>query len=166
MLVVGCAPPALELAAQETLTPATPVHSPLFRNPLFTEADMIKFRAKAAEEAARRETYIRAAEDDDVVLLEPYIVRGDDSLLLARIRRALERNALGTRRIFIGLTDEARRDLLFARRQQDEFFRPGSPGRPSDAPAFEGINFLELPSRLRPENLPKLFSAPAQKVGE
>lgn len=59
---------------------------------LFSVEEIARARRIAAENQARREAYIRAGVDDDVIVLEPYVVEGDSSLLLARLRREMERS--------------------------------------------------------------------------
>jgi hypothetical protein len=135
------------------------------RRVMFTEAEMAKFRAIAAEQEVRRETYIRASEDDDIVLLEPYVVVGDDSLLIARLRRELE---LGGRpeRLAAGLTPADRVAVLMARRVDDEFFGVGGPNAVMrTATRAEAnmlyLNPLALMAAFRSGKFKNVFAAPA-----
>jgi hypothetical protein len=158
LLVVGSS-----LSAQELTTPPA---EPPPRRLFVTEAQLERARVIAEEQARRRDVLLRADVDDDVVLLEPYIVEGDSSLVLARIRRLLDAGVNESRRFFVGLPDAARQELRFARRAQDEFFRPGTAGRPHDAPNFDGIDLLRLPGRLKSGNFRNIFRAPDEQAGE
>lgn len=126
---------------------------------LFTADEFAHFQKIAAERESQRETYIRNSEDDEIVHLEPYIVEGDSSLMLARIRRALERGVGNRPRLMVGLAAPVQHELRMATRADRSFFQ-ASPGSPSDAPEFNGIDLLELPARLSPRRLRELFRAP------
>jgi len=99
---------------------------------LFSPEEISRARRIAAENRARRESYIQAA-DDDVIVLAPYIVEGDDSLLMARLRRDLDRLAGVRRPWHVGLPESVLQDLAFTRRFNDQFFSASNPGAPRDA---------------------------------
>ena len=154
---------SIPLGAQ-SVAPAPAAEGPRYLH--FSAAEVARFQAIAAQMEARRESYIRASEVDEIIMLEPYIVEGDSSLTRARIRWALDQDPVARRQVFLGLAPSIQQELLFARQSQDAFFQPGSPGRPSDAPGFNGIDLLRAPQKLRWENLSGLFSAPASVIGE
>jgi len=103
------------------------------------------------------------------VLLEPYIVEGDDSLLLARIRRALESGYSARGRSFVGLSTGTQVDLVRARFREDAFFRGRNPGAPEDA-LTGGVDLLALPfifaDAVRQKSVVNLFRAPPGAAGE
>jgi hypothetical protein len=66
-------------------------------------------------------------------MLEPYIVEGDDSLLIARLRRDLDRLAGAGRPCRVTVPASVLHELALARRFDDQFFHAPSAGAPRDA---------------------------------
>lgn len=100
---------------------------------LFSVEEIARARRIAAENQARREAYIRAGVDEDVIVLEPYIVEGDSSLLLARLRREMERSVGSRMRPRIALEPSVLAELNLRRKFDDAFFNGPNPGAPRDA---------------------------------
>ena len=135
---------------------------------LFSAEELEQARAVAVERQERRESYIRATADDDVIVLEPYIVEGDSSLLMARLRRDLERD-YGARRRRMEIAAVHRAEMQMQRRAQEAFF--GSPDptstfrverRPGgmDAPSMLFFNPGSLGDLVRSGRIQDIFSAP------
>lgn len=100
---------------------------------LFSVEEIARARRIAAENQARREAYIRAGVDDDIIVLEPYVVEGDSSLLLARLRREMERSVGSRMRPRIALEPSVLAELNLRRKFDNAFFSGPNPGAPRDA---------------------------------
>jgi hypothetical protein len=136
---------------------------------IFTSAELARARTIAVENRQRRrESYIRASEEDDIIMLDPYIVEGDRSLLMARLRRELERSARTIRSSVISRDPDVQRALALARKADDDFFRGPSPGAPEDH-VTTGIDLLRSPGAVieawRNRDLGSLVRAPDPVTG-
>lgn len=131
---------------------------------LFTPQELERARAIAEERERLREKYLRAWAREEIITLEPYIIEGDSSLLLARLRRDL---ATGYRQGPLVLPPRDRAVLRLARRVDTEFFGFGLPGsvlrsepRPRDAGSMLLLDPVALAERVRDGDLRNIFAAP------
>lgn len=150
-------------SGQETTGKPTVLAVTASPDSLFSNDELARARQVAAANQARRESYIRAGTDDDIVVLEPYIVEGDSSLLLARLRRAMERGVGSPMRPRIALASSVLSELVLRQKQDDEFFHGPSPGAPPEH-VTRGIDLLRSPGAIvdawRERNAGALFRAP------
>ncbi len=158
VLLATLDPLAVPEAAAAGADPIPELHSDLF-----SQAELARAREVAAENRQLQESYLRGAIDDDIIVLEPYIVEGDNSLLLARLRRALELGMGARRRAPISLTPADQHDLLLARKDDEQFFRGPSAGAPTDH-VTSGVDVLAAPGAIvdafRNRRVGDLFRAP------
>lgn len=132
---------------------------------IFSQEEIDRAWASAVEREQRRESYIRAAADDDVIVLAPYIVEGDSSLLLARLRRELESGGKSPLRHALQISAVQRAEMLMERRAQDEFFGSGGPTSTFRQERRAGggmlyFNPLGLPGLIRNGRFKNIFAAP------
>lgn len=151
--------------AQET--PSTIPAPSTSRRPLFTAEEINRAWVLEAERQAGRESYIRANADDDVIVLAPYIVDGDSSLVLARLRRELERQVFAPPQAH-SVTPFAWRPREFRRKSDLAFFRGPSPGAPRDRP--DTVDWLGLSlgimTAVRDKRAGEIFRAPPDLVND
>lgn len=117
---------------QETTGEPTVIAVTALPGSIFSHDELARARQVAIANQARRESYIRAGGDDDIVVLEPYIVEGDSSLLLARLRRAMERGVDSPLRPRLAVGASVMSELVLRQKQDDEFFHGPSPGAPPE----------------------------------
>lgn len=135
---------------------------------LFTDEELARAREVAISNRQRHESYIRANADDDVIVLEPYIVEGDSSLLLARLRWELDQSTEKTRRSMIATDLGVLRELALTRSANDAFFRGPSPGAPEEH-VSTGVDMLRAPGAVieawKQGRLASIFAAPDPITG-
>lgn len=135
--VVAASMLALSLRAEDAATGSVGTHWSSV-----TAEDLARARTIAAERRRHEESYIRAPADDDVIVLAPYVVKGDDSLVQARLRRDLERGFGYRPRPQVGLEALTQRRTDFPRKSDYLFFNGPSPGAPADRP--NAVDWLGL----------------------
>ncbi len=132
--MVLCASLAAPLAGQ-TRSDAQPLFSDERYAELFEETG----RRLPAPETA----YVSEAAAEPIIELEPFIVEGDDGLLIARIRRQLELGPASIRRRVAELSPALAREARYSGLASDRFFMEERPGMPRDAAGVVPVSIVE-----------------------
>jgi hypothetical protein len=111
---------------------------------LFSDPEYQALFARTAVQPEPEEVVLSADPVGPLIELEPYVVRGDTTLLLAAVRRYLDLGPVSISRRVAELSPTLARQAEFSGRAGETFFLQPAPGRPGDAPGVVPVSVEEF----------------------